>query len=64
MGIFKRKRQSPELLELLAETDEVAARRIRSDSTRTDKDERAAEVFESRARSRRRAAKRRRDGGQ
>lgn len=64
MSIFKRKQQSPELLELLATTDEVAARRIRSDSDRTDEQDQAADFFEGRARDRRKAARRKREAGQ
>jgi hypothetical protein len=64
MPLFKRKQQSPELLEFLAETDEVAARRIRAEAGGDAEQESVARSFEGRARSRRQAAKRRRDGGQ
>lgn len=58
------KRTTSEQLEFLAEVDEVAARQIRSDSDSTAEQVAAAATFEGRARSRRQAAKRKREAGQ
>jgi hypothetical protein len=62
MAIFKRREQRPEVLDFLAEADELAARQMRGSSGSPEQEADANAVEKQAAGFRRRAAKARKKG--